>query len=233
MKKQLLFIIFISMLNTALNLQATDTQFKRFINSFETLSPPINCKKLATNKEHKNFIISSKEAIKYLKMKKEDLYYWEGDEAMDPPHTISQEKIDCTPIGVFKYALNDSIWIVCTYQYKGEQDTTSIVLHSFNKTGKLLDRCVIGGDPGIASRKYSSNFIVLSENNVRMFVYADTLIDKKSKKYSAMYNTIDYKINSHGKFMQENTSDKKLLMKEHFVYYTTYNSNSDDPMNKY
>jgi len=206
-----------------------NSNFKQFVSSFETILPSINFKKFVSNKKHKDFLMSSKDAIRYLDMKMKDLYYWEGDEAMDPPHTVTQEKVDCTPTGVFKYSLNDSILILCTYQYKGEQDTTFVHLNTFNLKGKLLQKCFVGGNRNNPSEVIS--FVVLDRAHFKVFYFEENE-EKVKRKAATYYYTIDYEITQQGHFIQKTKTSKNSL-KDEVNYYYNYRANSDDPMNKY
>jgi hypothetical protein len=215
-----------------------ESDFDNLLKKFQTIKLPLNFKRYDIGPY--NCKLSRTDAIKYLKMNESDLYYFERDETMDAPYTITKEKIDCVPCERFKYQLNNDIWIACYAHGKGEQDTAFIYLSSFSKEGKLIDKLPIGGFTPIQdSVHYEYNFIALDKSHFRQFVYCDYKMENKKKKIAedkyktiSIYYTIDYEINTQGIFVQKQTSEKKQLL-NYAAYYSIYRPDSDDPMNKY
>jgi len=234
----LLVIMSISLnAQTGKNLQK-EIDFNSFLKKFANINTPLNFKKFDIGPY--NCKLFKKDAKKYLKMKESDLYYVEGDEAMDPPHSVSEEKIDCVPCERFKYQLNNSVWVLCYAYGKGEQDTSFVFLSTFSKEGKMIDKIPIGGfTPVQDSVHYEYNFIVLDKSHIKQFIYCDYKIDNKRKnthedkfKIVSVFYTVDYEIDTNGKLFRRQTSEKKQLL-NYAAYYSNYRPNSDDPMNKY
>ncbi|GHT56738.1 hypothetical protein AGMMS49982_23720 [Bacteroidia bacterium] len=215
--------------------KVTDKTFQTFLDKFKTVKLPINHKKLNLLCPY----MTEKEAILFLNKKKPDFFTIRTVLGEDENgNEVIDEETDYTLPGCdFKYQLNDTILILCTRDgiYGGEKDTALVYLNSFTLQGKLIDRCIVGGNIYYYESPASENnsdFILFDKHTIRLFYY-DEIYSKRKEDFLSTVYYVNYEITSEGKFIKKEKSDVTFL-KQHADFYSEYNSKMvDDPMNEY
>jgi hypothetical protein len=132
---------------------------------------------------------------------------------------------------MFKYQLNDSIYMLCTIEQSGilVEDSIWVTLYSFTNDGIMIDECVVGGRFAFGAK--CASCVLFDKNHVRVFYYNDDYT-KEKEGYLATVYYVNYTVTASWKFIEKDKSDITYL-KNYAIKYSTYKPKSDDPMNEY
>ena len=203
----------------------TDKEFQSLLDKFVTVNPPINYKKMNTFGKD----MTDKEAIKFFHKTKNDLEWIIEEMGEDDEIYTSRQKY--IPGCKFKYQLNDSIYMLCIVEQSGRtiEDSSWAMLYSFDHKGNIIDKCIIRGEFSYGAK--CASCIFFDKKHIRVFYYTRDYTRKDDGYLSTVYY-INYTITDDGRFIEQDRSGITYL-KRRVVQYSTYEPNSDDPMNKY
>ena len=205
--------------------KVTDKTFQTFLGKFRNITPPLNYKKVGTWGKD----MTEEEAIKFLHKKEADIYCVLKELGEDDKwyKTIEKNMPGCK----FKYALNDSVYVLCILEsvLGTDNNTTFVFLYSFTHNGEIIDKYLVCKE--YASEEDLVSFVLLDKTHVRVFYYNHNDTHKQEGYRSTVYY-VNYEITNVGNFTMKDKSDI-LWLKEMPTLYDIYNPNSDDPMNKY
>jgi len=201
------------------------TKVFKFLERFETVQPPLVYKKIAKRIPK----MTKEEAFRFLHKDEKDLIRIVEDIGEDE---VIESYIEESPPGCgFKYRLNDSILVLFTREggQQGYIDTSRVFLNTFKMNGELISKCLVGE---VFDSEFDwVTFALPSKEKIRIFYYKSDYTREDEGFFSTVYH-INYIITDDGKFIEKDKSDITYL-KNRAIWYSTYEPNSDDPMNEY
>ena len=206
----------------------TNKEFQSLLDKYVVINPPVNYKRIE-NLGNITKDMTEQEAILFFDKTEDDLVWIVEDIGEDDVIYTSIEEY--VPGCIFKYKLNDSIYMLCTIEQSGIsiEDSTCVILYSFTKEGIMVDKCVVSGE--FDHNQKIASFVLLDKSHIEIFYYNDDYTRKEDGYFSTVYR-VDYSINKDGKFIEMDKSDI-IFLKDLAIQYSTYKPKSDDPMNKY
>lgn len=216
-------------------------EYLNFLNKFYDVELPLNYKKEVIKIENGNIELKEmmeKEAIKYLSIRNDDLYYYEEIYNYD---TDEKKVIKTKNLPVYQFrVVKDKYVLLCVRELGGLYgDTTLISLYTLGFDGKLIDNLNIK-EQRTPESDWSSLYIPsidivnVYNYNINIENYEKTAhgMSLKNKDNSKTILKIEeFNIDPNGRFKKKKEYPI-LYLKEEILNYKTYSPNSDDPLSK-
>ena len=203
-----------------------DKEFQTFLEKFRTIKPPLNYKKTGTWGQD----MTEEEAIKFLHKTKTDIYVELTEIGEnDVIDTYIEKNL---PGYKFKYALNDSLYILCIVEsiLGISNNTIFAFLYSFTHKGEIIDKNLVYKIYGIDDNLVS--FVLLDKTHIRVFYYEKNYERQEEGFLSTVYY-VNYEITGDGRFIEKDKSDI-IWLKNRMIQYSDFDPKMpDDPMGEY